>query len=71
MMYGTMWSLNIPIDTRFFALAACMLGYMRLSIVDFFNYAIRNFVHYLAAKKRIEVCRIRSSLIQFLLDDCC
>ena len=55
MMYGTLLSLNMPIDTRFFALAACMLGYMRLSIVDFFSYAIRNLVHYSAAKKRIEV----------------
>jgi len=54
-MYGTMWSLGIKLDTKFFALAACMLGYMRLSIVDFFTYAMRNLVHYLAAKKRIEV----------------
>ena len=56
MMYGTMWATNTPIDTRFFAVAACMLGYMRLSIVDFFTYAIRNLVHYLAARKRIQVC---------------
>ena len=55
MMYGTMWSLGIHFDTRFFALAACMLGYMRLSIVDFFSYAVRYLVYYIAAKKRIEV----------------
>jgi hypothetical protein len=55
MMYGAMWSSGIQIDTRFFALAACMLGYMRLSIVDFFTFAIRNLVHYLAARKRIQV----------------
>jgi hypothetical protein len=55
MMYGTMWSIGIKFDTRFFALAACMLAYMRLSIVEFFNYAVRNLVYYLAAKKRIEV----------------
>ncbi len=55
MMYGTMWSVGIQFDTRFFALAACMLGYVRLSIVDFFNFAIRYLVHYLAAKERIQV----------------
>ncbi|CAF1175851.1 unnamed protein product, partial [Adineta ricciae] len=54
MMYGTMWSLGFQINTRFFAVACCMLGYMRLSVVDFFSYAIRNLVYYLAAKKRIE-----------------
>ncbi|UJR31956.1 hypothetical protein I4U23_019429 [Adineta vaga] len=54
MMYGAMWSLGIQFDTRFFAVASCMLGYMRLSIVDFFNYAIRYLVYYWAAKNRIE-----------------
>ncbi|CAF4608413.1 unnamed protein product, partial [Rotaria sp. Silwood2] len=54
MMYGTMWSLGIQFDTRFFALASCMLGYMRLSIIDFFTYAVRYLVYYLAAKKRIQ-----------------
>jgi hypothetical protein len=54
MMYGAMWSSGIQIDTRFFALAACMLGHMRLSILDF-TFAIRNLVHYLAARKRIQV----------------
>ncbi len=58
MMYGTMWALGTPFDTRFFALAACMLAYMRLSIIDFFTYAVRNLVHYLAARKRIEVSLI-------------
>lgn len=57
MMYGTMWSLGIHLDTRFFALAACMLAYMRLAIVDFFTYAVRYLVYYIAAKRRIEVCR--------------
>jgi hypothetical protein len=54
-MYGTMWKLGIQLDTRFFALAACMLGYMRLSIIDFFTFAVRHLVYYLAAKKRIQV----------------
>ncbi|CAF3984050.1 unnamed protein product, partial [Rotaria magnacalcarata] len=54
MMYGTMWSLGIHFDTRFFALASCMLGYMRLSIIDFFTFAVRHLVHFLAARKRIQ-----------------
>ncbi|CAF3410899.1 unnamed protein product [Rotaria socialis] len=54
MMYGTMWSLGIHFDTRFFAVASCMLGYMRLSIIDFFTFAVRHLVHFLAAKKRIQ-----------------
>ena len=56
LMYGAMWALGMTFDTRFFALAVCMLTFMRLSIIDFFTYAVRNLVHYLAAKKRIEVC---------------
>ena len=51
-----MWSLGIKFDTKFFAVAACMLGYMRLSVADFFNYGVRSLVHYLAARKRIQVC---------------
>ena len=55
MMYATMWTLGIKFDTRFFALSACMLGYMRLSIIDFFSFAVRFLVYYFAAKKRIQV----------------
>jgi len=55
MMYATMWSLNIQFDTRFFAIAMCMLGYIRLNAVHFFTSALRNLVQYLASRKRIEV----------------
>ncbi|CAF1332047.1 unnamed protein product [Didymodactylos carnosus] len=54
MMYATMWSLNIQFDTRFFAIASCLLGYVRWVVMDCFNYAIRNLVQYVAAKRRIE-----------------
>ncbi|CAF4394172.1 unnamed protein product [Rotaria sp. Silwood2] len=54
MMYATMWSLNIRFDTRFFALATCMLSYMRLSVIDFFNLAVRSLAQYMAAKQRIQ-----------------
>ncbi|CAF1451360.1 unnamed protein product [Adineta steineri] len=54
LMYGAMWSLGIHFDTRFFAVAACMLGYVRLTVLDYYYYAVRNLAYYLAAKKRIE-----------------
>ncbi|CAF0825031.1 unnamed protein product [Rotaria sp. Silwood1] len=54
MMYGTMWSLDIRFDTRFFAIASCMLGFMRLFVIEFFSYAVRDLSHYLPARKRIE-----------------
>lgn len=55
-MYGTMWSLDIRFDTQFFALAACMIGHMRLTVIDFFTYGVRYLVNFLTARKRIEVC---------------
>lgn len=55
MLYATLWSLNIQLSTRFFAIAAGVLGYMRLSIIEFVYYAIRYFVYYMAAQKRIQV----------------
>ncbi|CAF3686894.1 unnamed protein product [Rotaria socialis] len=53
-MYTAMWSLNIRFNTRFFAIAAGLLGFMRLSIIEFVYYAIRYFVFYMAAQKRIQ-----------------
>ncbi len=57
LMYGMMWSLNIRLDTRFFAIASCMLGFMRVYVIDFFSNAIRDLSNYLVSRKRIEVCR--------------
>jgi len=54
-MYGTMWSLDMRFDTRFFAIASCMLSYLELSLIDF-GTGIRNLVNYVAATKRIQVC---------------
>ncbi len=56
MMYGTMWSLNIRFDTRFYAVASCLMGFMRVYVIDFFSNAIRDLSNYLVARKRIEVC---------------
>ncbi|CAF3968250.1 unnamed protein product [Rotaria sordida] len=54
MMYGTMWWLNIRFDIRFFAVASCLLSHMRLIVIDFFNFAVKALVHYMAAQKRIQ-----------------
>jgi hypothetical protein len=53
-IYGTMWSLDMRFDTRFFAISTCMLGYLELSLLDL-GTGIRNFVNYLTAARRIEV----------------
>ncbi len=52
-----MWSVNIRLDTRFFAIASCMLGFMRVNVIDFFSNAIRDLSNYFVSRKRIEVCR--------------
>jgi len=54
-MYGSMWSLDIRFDTRFFVIAFCMLKYLEFSLLCF-GTGIRNLVNYLAAAKRIQVC---------------
>jgi hypothetical protein len=54
-MYGTMWSFDMRFDTRFFAVASCMLGHLELSLSSFGG-GIRNLVDYFAAAKRIQVC---------------
>ena len=56
LMYGTMWKLDIRFDTRFFAIASCVLGFMRIHVINFFSYAIRDLSNYFVARKRIEVC---------------
>jgi hypothetical protein len=55
MMYGAMWLLNIQFDTRFFAIAFCILGYMRFFVIELFGMGIRECGHYLTARTRIEV----------------
>ncbi|CAF3828800.1 unnamed protein product [Rotaria sordida] len=54
LMYGTMWWFNIRLDIRFFAVASCLLSHMRFSVVEFFNNAVKDLVHYMAAQKRIQ-----------------
>ena len=56
MMYATMWFLNIRFDTHFFAIASCLLPYMRTTIVEFFSYAVRDLFNCISAQRRIQVC---------------
>jgi hypothetical protein len=60
-IYGTMWWFNIRFDTRLFAITSCMLGFMRVCVIEFFSRAIRELSHYLPARKRIEVRRTSSN----------
>ena len=55
MMYGAMWWFNIRFDTRFFAIASCLLVHLRLTVVHIFSAAVKDFVHYIAAQRRIQV----------------
>jgi hypothetical protein len=56
LMYIAMWLFNIQFTTRFFVVAICLLNYMRLSIIDFVNFAIQNLSKYYVAMKRMQVC---------------
>ncbi|CAF1468673.1 unnamed protein product, partial [Adineta steineri] len=53
-MYGTMWSLGIHFDTRFFTIASCMLMHLANALLSI-GYAIRHLANYLPAAKRIQV----------------
>ena len=55
MMYATMWSLDMPFDTRFYVVAASMLVFIQSSVVNFFGMGVRDLALYLPAAKRIEV----------------
>jgi hypothetical protein len=55
LMYIAMWLVNIPFNIHFFVVAICLLNYIRLSIIDFVNFAIQNFSKYLVAIQRMQV----------------
>jgi len=50
-----MWSFDIQFDTKFFAVSMCMANHLRVNVVFQFTVAVRNFVNYMAAQKRIQV----------------
>ena len=49
-----MWSFDIRADTRFFALAACLLYYLEVSVIELII-AVRDSAHYLTAERRLTV----------------
>ncbi|CAF3348753.1 unnamed protein product [Rotaria sp. Silwood2] len=53
MMYGTMWLFDMKFDTRVFTLSYVLLNYTRQSCINYFNFAIRDLLNYMAAQKRI------------------
>ena len=63
MTYGTMWFFNVRFDTSFFAIAFCVMSFMKSFLIHCFANAMRNLSDYLAARKRIEVRTNRLRLI--------
>ena len=55
MIFTATWLFNIRFKTEFFAVAIFMIGYMRLYVINFFYYAVRDLGYYVSARKRIEV----------------
>ncbi|CAF3773412.1 unnamed protein product [Rotaria sp. Silwood1] len=53
MMHGTMWSFDMKFDTRVFTLSYVLVNYTRQSCINYFNFAIRDLLNYMAAQKRI------------------
>ena len=64
LMYTIMWTFDLRFDTKFFAVSMCMANHLRMNVVHQFTIAIRNFVHYMAAQKRIRVGVLRRKLIE-------
>ena len=54
-MHRVMWSLNIPLDIRSFAIASRLIRFMKVYVMKFFAYAVCDLSNYLVSQKRIEV----------------
>ena len=53
-MYGTIWSLNMRFDTRFFVISSCFLSYLEELLMDL-GIAMRHLTNYITAVRRIQV----------------
>ena len=56
LLYAAMWTWDIRFDTRFFAVASCLLGYLEVSVLDF-GASIHTIAQYISAEQRIQVSR--------------
>src|SRR4051812_3179142 len=65
LMYFTMWRLKIPFDNHFFALSACLIGFLQYGVMDFLFQSIRNLIEYLAAEKRIQVVNVLANILLY------
>ena len=53
--YSAMWLYDVRFDTRFFAMASCVLVLMQLSVMVYLSSGVRHLSQYFSAQKRIEV----------------
>lgn len=53
-IFSMMWTIDLRFDTRFFAIAACMLGYIEVSVLNF-GTGMHTVAQYFSAEKRIRV----------------
>lgn len=53
-VFTCLWSMNMRFDTRFFAVASCMLCDLEITIFEMII-ALRDVIHYLTAEKRLQV----------------
>lgn len=58
LVYGTMWTLDIKINTRLFAVASCLISDLEIAVMEF-GIGVHDFVHYLTAAKRMRVSFIK------------
>ena len=55
LMYGSMWMLNMRLETGFFTIAYVLLSYTQQSSVKFLSNGIKSIVAYRVSQQRIRV----------------
>lgn len=64
-IFSMMWTIDLRFDTRFFAIAACMLGYIEVSVLNF-GIGMHTVAQYFSAEKRIRVSLEKLELVDQL-----
>ena len=60
-VYGALWAWDIRFNIRFFAVAACLISTLELSVLEF-GVGVQDFARYLTAAKRLRVSLIKYPL---------